>query len=228
MHALQAAGGAALTSPEQPSDADAAASRTRAPRRLIVLVAVLALTLLAIDQATKFWAERALADGNRIEVIGEFFQLRLVYNPGAAFSFATGATGLLTILAIGVVAFMIWTARRLGSRGWAIALGVLLGGALGNLTDRLFRPPGVGQGHVVDMFALSRLPIIDTFPVFNVADICITTAAILIIWFALRGIDLDGTRVGDKQDEEASDVTTTAPTDEPGDVPTTEPKEGRP
>lgn len=217
MHGLQAAGGAALNAEGETTDAggtpDAGDAAGGAPateatppsrRPLYLVVAALAVTFLAVDQLVKVWAERALGDGRRIEVVGEVFQLRLVYNPGAAFSFATGATGLLTIVAIGVVVFVIWTARRLGSRGWAWALGLLLGGALGNLTDRLLRPPGVGQGHVVDMFALGRLPIIDTFPVFNVADIAITSAACLIIILAIRGIGLDGSRITNEKKQKGT------------------------
>lgn len=198
---MQAAGGAALTSEPDPvggsgpATTGGGATPTRRPRRrrpLYLLVAGLAVLLVTVDQLVKIWAENALADGRRIEVVGELFQLRLVYNPGAAFSFATGATGLLTIIAIGVVVFVIWTARRLGSLGWAWALGLLLGGAIGNLIDRLFRAPGPGRGHVVDMFALPN------FPVFNVADACITSAAVLIVILALRGIGLDGTKEGER------------------------------
>lgn len=157
-------------------------------RRLLWLVLAVAALWVTLDQVTKAWAERALPDRPPVQVVGDLLQLRLTYNSGAAFSMATGATGLLTVLACTVVVVIIWQASRLGSRGWAWALGLLLGGAVGNLVDRVFRPPSVGQGHVVDFFQLPN------FPIFNVADIGITSAAVLIAVLALRGVSPDGSR----------------------------------
>ena len=91
-----------------------------------------------------------------VEILGGLVYLQLLRNPGAAFSLATGYTWVLTIVAIAVVVVIVRVARRLRSTGWAIALGLVLGGALGNLTDRLFRSPGPLQGHVVDMVSLVR------------------------------------------------------------------------
>lgn len=161
-------------------------------RGLFWLVLGLAAGWLALDQLSKAWAERALDGRDPVQLVGELLQLRLTYNSGAAFSLATGATGVLTVLALSVVAFIVWQSRRLGSTGWAVALGLLLGGASGNLTDRLFRPPSPGQGHVVDFFQLPN------FPIFNVADIGISSAAVLIGLMALRGISPDGSRAGDE------------------------------
>jgi signal peptidase II len=173
--------------------ADGGAQAPPVPRRaLFWTVLGVAAVLMVADQLTKLWAERALTPGEPVPFVGELLQLHLIYNPGAAFSLATGATGLLTLLAVTVVAYIIWSARRLGSLGWAWGLGLLLGGATGNLIDRLFREPGPGRGHVVDFL---RLP---NFPIFNVADIGITSAAVVIALLALRGISPDGTRAPGK------------------------------
>ncbi len=129
-----------------------------------------------------------LAPGEVVPVVGELLGLRLVRNPGAAFSFASGATWVFTVIAVVVVIAVLRTARRLGSRAWALALGLLLAGAAGNLTDRLLRAPAVARGHVVDFLELPR------WPVFNVADMAICTAAALVVVLAVRGIDVDGQR----------------------------------
>jgi signal peptidase II len=113
--------------------------------------------------------------------------LRLVRNPGAAFGLAEGYTVVLSIIALGVAAVVIRLSRRLASTPWAVAFGLLLGGALGNLSDRVFREPGFLRGHVVDFLALPH------WPVFNIADSSICVAAALIILMALRGRRWDGT-----------------------------------
>ena len=122
-------------------------------------------------------------------LLGTLVQLRIIRNPGAAFSIATGLTWVLTGVAVVVVVVVVRSVRRLGSRGWAVALGLLLGGALGNLTDRLLREPGVGRGHVVDFIDYHGLL------VGNVADIAIVAAAVLVGLLGLRGMGLDGVRV---------------------------------
>ncbi len=160
-------------------------------RRCFVVTVTLGSLWVVVDQLTKIWAERTLAGRDPVSVVGELLQLRLLYNPGAAFSMGTNSTWIFTVLASLVVVAIVWQARRLGSVAWAVALGLLLGGAAGNLVDRLVREPGPGRGHVVDFLALPN------FPVFNVADIGITCAAVLIIVLALRGISPDGTRDGD-------------------------------
>ena len=93
---------------------------------------------------------RTLTDEPPRSLVGSFLQLELIRNPGAAFSLGTGSTWVLTLIAVVVLVVIVRTSRRLGSTGWAWALGLLLGGALGNLTDRIVREPGLGQGHVVD------------------------------------------------------------------------------
>lgn len=157
-------------------------------RRLVLVFALLAATVFVADQLTKVWALGALEVGSWQPLLGDWIQLTLVFNPGAALSFGTGMTWLLTIVAAAVTIVVIRSARRLGSRGWAVALGLLLGGALGNLFDRFFRDPGFARGHVVDF--------IDYFGWFvgNVADIAIVVAAGLIMILSIVGIRLDGTR----------------------------------
>jgi signal peptidase II len=154
-----------------------------------------AAVVVALDQLAKAWAVRTLGDGNVVEVVGSLLQLRLFRNPGAAFSFATGTTWIFTIIAIVVSVVIVRSSRRLGSRWWALALGLLLGGAVGNLLDRLFREPGFGQGHVVDFIDLPRLF------VFNLADAAITCAAVLIALLGLRGIGLEGDGAGARRRE---------------------------
>jgi signal peptidase II len=157
-------------------------------RGLVVVVLVVAGVVLGLDQLAKAWAVDALADGHSIEVVGEFVQLRLFRNPGAAFSFATGSTWIFTVVAVLASVAIVRASRRLGSTLWALALGLLLGGALGNLVDRLVREPGFGRGHVVDFIDLPALF------VFNVADASITAAAALIALLAWRGVRVDGSR----------------------------------
>lgn len=192
---MQATAGAPLSAQQHTSD-DGTEASARPRRSLFWAVLALATAWVGLDQLVKVWAEATLTPGEPVPVVGELLQLRLVYNPGAAFSMATNATALLTVLATAVSGYIIWSARRLGSRGWAVGLGLLLGGAVGNLVDRLVRAPGPGRGHVVDMFALPN------FPVFNVADIGITCAAVIIALLALRGIGPDGSRAGKHRPEE--------------------------
>ena len=109
-------------------------------------------------------------------------------NPGAAFSFATGATWVFTLIAVVVVVAVLRVARRLGSTGWALALGLLLAGAVGNLTDRLLRAPAPGRGHVVDFLELPN------WPIFNVADTAICAASVMVVVLAVKGVDVDGAR----------------------------------
>lgn len=159
-------------------------------RRLLIAVAVLATVVLAVDQVTKVWAEGALVGGERTPLVGGLLGLSLIHNSGAALSTVTGMTWLLTIVATAVVVVVVRAARRIGSTGWAVALGLLLGGALGNLVDRFFREPGIARGRVVDFIAYGNVFI------GNVADIAIVGAAGLIVILALRGIGLDGSREG--------------------------------
>jgi signal peptidase II len=153
-------------------------------RRVFWLVAGVAYL---VDLGSKVVAVSQLGSGG-IEVFGGWFSMVLIRNPGAAFSTATGLTPLLTIVAIVAAGLVLFFSNRLGDRVWAIALGLLLAGIIGNLTDRLFRSPGPFRGHVVDFL---RIP---NWPVFNIADICINIAAALIVTQSFRNIKVDGTR----------------------------------
>jgi signal peptidase II len=159
------------------------------PRRLLYLaVVIVAVPVYLADQLTKAWASANLQPDQPRALVGSVLQLNLTRNSGAAFSIGTGATWILTAIACSVVVFVVVTARRLGSRGWALALGLLLGGSLGNLTDRMFRAPGPGRGQVVDFLQLPH------YPIFNIADSAIVSAAVLIAVMAFRGVGIDGTR----------------------------------
>ena len=106
-------------------------------------------------------------------------------NSGAAFSMATGYTWVLTLIATGVVVGIFWMGRRLVSPWWAVGLGMILGGAMGNLVDRFFRAPGPLRGHVVDFLSVGW------WPVFNVADPSVVGGAILLVVLSMFGFDFD-------------------------------------
>lgn len=164
------------------------------PGRTWPLLAAVALAAYAVDVVTKVLAVERLADGD-VPVVGDLLVLHLTRNPGAAFSTGTELTVGLTLLAwvaLGVVTFL---AARVRSTLWAVALGLLWAGVAGNLTDRMLRDPGPLRGHVVDFLMLPH------WPVFNVADIAITTAAGLILLQAARGVRLDGRRQADVEAE---------------------------
>lgn len=160
----------------------------RRRRRLFVLLAVVAVLAYLSDQLTKRIALDLLADGESRPFIGDWVSFKLIGNPGAALSLGAGNTWVMTLIAAGVLLAIVFVAKDLGSRGWALALGLLLGSALGNLTDRFARPPGGGEGHVVDFLDYNG------WFIGNVADIWIVGAAGLIVILALRGIGVDGTR----------------------------------
>ncbi len=167
-------------------------------RRRLVFVLV-ALAAYAVDQVSKLVAVDRLEGRSDVRVVGDLLQLHLTYNPGAAFSTGTGLTPLITVVAILAALAVLYYARRIGSATWAVALGLLLAGITGNLTDRLLREPGPMRGHVVDFLQLPH------WPVFNVADICINVAAGLIVVQAVRGIGLDGTRADDRTEDDRTE-----------------------
>ncbi|MET9861411.1 signal peptidase II [Streptomyces smyrnaeus] len=158
----------------------------RRRRRIAVLVSVAGLAL-ALDLVSKLLVVAKLEDHAPIELLGSWLQLNVIRNPGAAFGLGEALTLLLTAIAVAVVVVIARIARKLYSTPWAIALGLLLGGACGNLTDRIFRAPGVFQGAVVDFIAPKH------FAVFNLADSAIVCGGILIVLLSFRGLDPDGT-----------------------------------
>ncbi len=170
------------------SAADEGAAEPPRRRRTTVLFVTVALAALVADQVTKTIALRSLEPGEPVDLIGSLLRFHLVRNPGAAFSLGTGYTVVLTCIAVGVAAAVVHLSRRLRSTGWTIAFGLLLGGALGNLSDRFFRDPAPLRGHVIDFLELP------SWPIFNLADTAIVTAACLMVLQTLRGIGLDGTK----------------------------------
>ena len=167
MHRVQVARGAAsLTTPE-----------AEAARRSPVGPLAVAAAVVVVDQLTKVWAVSALSDGP-VHVIGSLVQLRLTRNPGGAFSLLTNLTPVLAVLAVVMVVYIVRTTRRTTDVVMAYSLALVLGGAVGNLVDRLVRSPGFLRGEVVDFIKVPH------WPTFNVADSAITVGVILI---AVRG-----------------------------------------
>lgn len=155
----------------------------------LALLAAVAVVAYALDQGSKYLVVEHLPLGRSVEVLGEVLQFTFVKNPGAAFSFGVGATWIFSIIAAAVVVFIVIFARRIHAKSWALLFGMLLGGTLGNLTDRLFREPGFGIGHVIDF-----LHVWGFNAIFNIADSFIVVSMGLFLILSLRGIRLDGTR----------------------------------
>jgi signal peptidase II len=168
------------------------ARETARPRRigLFVLIAVLAL---AADLVSKVLVVAHIPPYRTIRLFGGAVYFVQARNSGAAFSVGTGATVALTVVALVVVVIIVRAARRLRSVGWAVALGLVLGGALGNLVDRFFRAPAPGRGHVVDWISLFAADG-HIWPIFNLADSCIVVGGCLAVLVSLLGIDLAGDR----------------------------------
>jgi signal peptidase II len=160
------------------------------PRTKILLA--LAAGVLALDVATKVLSVSFLEGADPIKLFGGVLYLTFVRNPGAAFGLAEGMTWILALVALGVAGFIFWISRNLRSQPWAVGLGLVLGGAVGNLADRVFREPGPMRGHVVDFLSLFD-PFGRVWPVFNVADMAIVGGGATIVVLALMQHDYDGT-----------------------------------
>ncbi|MEU5684377.1 signal peptidase II [Streptomyces venezuelae] len=175
--------------PDGAAEAEAeaeAGSAGKGKRKIAVLFAV-AVVAYALDLISKMIVVAKLEHHEPIELVGEWLRLSAIRNAGAAFGFGEAFTIIFTCIAAAVIVVIARLARKLYSLPWAIALGLLLGGALGNLTDRLFRSPGVFEGAVVDFIAPKG------FAVFNLADSAIVCGGILIVLLSFRGLDPDGT-----------------------------------
>ncbi len=157
------------------------------------MLLLLALVVLALDLGTKLLVVATVERGADIRLLGGALYLTHTRNTGAAFSFAEGFTVVFTLIAVAVAVVIVRTARRLFATGWAVALGLVLGGAVGNLVDRVFREPGFLRGGVVDFISVFA-PDGEFYPVFNVADSAIVCGGVLGVVLALRGIEFDGTR----------------------------------
>jgi signal peptidase II len=180
---VQAARDAPLTDPAGGGDDGAP---RRGNQRLLLLLT--ALAVVVADLATKTWIVHAYRDGRVSVVVPHVLDVEQSRNAGAAFGIATGLTVVLSLVAVAVAVVIVRESRRLRSRWWAVALGLLLGGAVGNLGDRIFRSPGILRGRVVDWIAVTH------YPVFNLADSGITIGGILAVVLATRGLRLDGSR----------------------------------
>ncbi len=156
-----------------------------APRRIGILVST-ALIVLTLDIVSKVTVVATLSSRPPVRLLGGFLTLLVSRNPGAAFSIGTSMTLVFSAIAIGVIVVILRTSRRIRSIPWAITLGLLLGGATGNLTDRIFRYPGLFRGYVVDWIEVPH------WPVFNLADSAIVCGGILVVLLSARGIRLDG------------------------------------
>lgn len=169
---------------DEPQQASSLAVTSQS-RRLITIIVALTVVVAAVDQLTKVLALNKLEEGApTIWFLGELLGWKLLFNPGAALSLGTGMTWVLTLVAVAVVVVVVRISRRIGSIGWSMAFGLLLGGAIGNLIDRFFRAPGFASGHVVDFINYNG------FFVGNVADIAIVLAAAMIMLLSLRGVTI--------------------------------------
>ncbi|GAA2906821.1 hypothetical protein Acy02nite_12110 [Actinoplanes cyaneus] len=178
-----------------------------APRAVAVLGAT-ALVALVVDQWVKHLSTENLDPNEPKRILGGLIYLSLLRNGGAAFSFGEAYTWVFPLITLVVVGWIGWMATRLRSVPWAVALGLVLGGALGNLIDRLFRAPGPFQGHVVDMISVFA-PNAERFPVFNIADSCLTVGVCLAVLLELTGRQRDGSRLKGKSQATAESDTTT-------------------
>ncbi|AXG77362.1 signal peptidase II [Streptomyces paludis] len=175
-----------IGTPEVDDETAAPAGQPRGKRRIAVLLTVAILAYL-LDLGSKMLVVAKLEHQEPIRVIGDLLKFQAIRNAGAAFGIGEAFTVIFTTIAATVIVVIVRLARKLYSLPWAIALGLLLGGALGNLTDRIFRSPGIFQGAVVDFIAPAH------FAVFNLADSAICCGGVLIVILSFRGLDPDGT-----------------------------------
>jgi signal peptidase II len=174
-------------------------------RRASWLLAALAAGVVLVDQVTKQLAVANLADAEPVRLLGGALYLVHTTNSGAAFNLGSGYTWVFPVIAFVVIGWIGWMTLRLRSLAWAVALGLVLGGAMGNLVDRLFRSPGPFQGEVVDMISLFD-PYGRVWPVFNIADSSLVIGVLLAVWLELTGRRRDGTRVSGRTVPAARDT----------------------
>jgi signal peptidase II len=192
---VQATGGAALTTQDPTQDRIVPDPETVPARRgrAWAVFGVVAAVVIGIDVAVKEWTTSTIAHGEPVKLLGGLIYVIYTRNSGAAFSMLQEHTWIFPLIALGVIGWLFWMIKGTVSTPWAVALGLVLGGAAGNLGDRLFRAPGPFQGHVVDMFSF-----LDDhaghFPVFNIADSALTVGVTLAILLEFTGRRRDGTR----------------------------------
>ncbi|WP_407952063.1 signal peptidase II [Plantactinospora sonchi] len=198
------------TTEARPAGADPEGPNRPRVRRIAVsvLVGTAVLAWLA-DLGTKHLALATLSDREPLRLLDGAVYLTLTRNSGAAFSLASDHTWVFPLVTAVVIGWIGWLAGRLRSLPWAIALGLVLGGAIGNLTDRIFRAPGTFVGHVVDMVSLFD-PYGQVWPIFNLADSALVTGVCLAVLLELTGRQRDGTRIRSRRAEPAVDAGTDA------------------
>ena len=172
---------------------------SRTWRSLIVVVG-LAAFVVVVDQITKIWAQNELAGQPSIQVIGDLLQFTYALNPGAAFSLGGDYTWVFTIAATAVSLAVVIFAGRVRSGWWLLALGLLLGGAVGNLVDRATQPPGFGVGYVRDFIELPN------WPIFNVADMAVVASAGMIVVLSLLGVSATGVKTDEEDDADDTEA----------------------
>ncbi|NYH54364.1 signal peptidase II [Nocardiopsis arvandica] len=189
--------GASLTEVEPSGDSNTTTTDNTGvrPRRYLLLLLV-AFAAIGVDLLTKEWVLSAFSEGERLDVIGSILQFTLVFNTGAAFSMGTDFTWVFTCIASLVVLTIGYIGLRVRNGWWAVTLGLMMGGAAGNLLDRLFRDPAPFHGAVVDFISVGN------FPVFNIADSCVVVGAVLVVVLTFRGLNLDGSVVVDEREED--------------------------
>lgn len=182
-----------MTQPQEVSGSHAGSARDGVrgvvgPRTAIGTALGVGAVGLVADLLTKAWAVSALEPETPVPVVGDLLRFYLIRNSGAAFSLGNGHTWVFTVLAaLVLVGLLVGVVPRLRHRGWAVGIGLVLAGIGGNLIDRLMRPPGFGRGHVVDFLQLPH------WPIFNVADICVTGGALACLLVMFRsGVGFDG------------------------------------
>ncbi|MBB2941598.1 signal peptidase II [Actinoplanes lutulentus] len=185
---MQAVGGTTLNADEPVT------ARPRFAPRAVAVLGATAVIAVALDQWVKHLSTENLDPGEPVRILGGLVYLSLLRNSGAAFSFGSSFTWVFPLITIVVVGWIGWMALRLRSVPWAIALGLVLGGALGNLGDRLFRAPSFLHGHVVDMISVFG-PYGEYFAVFNIADSCLSVGVVLAVLLELTGRQRDGSRL---------------------------------
>ena len=168
----------------------------------MAVLATTALLAVVLDQVVKELSTKGLTEGEPLRILGGLIYLSLLRNSGAAFSLGSGYTWVFPLVTLVVIGWIGYMARKLRSVPWAVALGLVLGGALGNLGDRLFRAPGPFQGHVVDMISLFG-PYGEHFAVFNIADSCLSVGVVLAVLLELTGRQRDGSRTPKKAEKTA-------------------------
>jgi len=170
-------------SPGSAEAVEASSARTvaRVRFRWFLLACAVAAGAVLIDQGSKALALAQLSEDDRIPLLGDWLGLQLAFNPGTVMSLGSDSTWLLTVIATAASIALLIAAARTRSAGWAVAIGLVWGGAVGNLLDRLLAPPGFGRGHVTDFLAYGNLFI------GNLADVILGVGVALGLLLYLRG-----------------------------------------